>query len=139
MSFSEQPVSRTAVAGQPGAHGVGDLRAVALDPGVLALGPPADDHVETLGLLGEQGGDVRRVVLEVRVQGDHKGPPGFLEAFGKGGGLPGVGFEGQVAHLGVGLGQLADEGQAAIRAAIVDEEDFEGGGKDGARRPAPGP
>jgi hypothetical protein len=61
------------VAEQAGAGGVGDARGQALDPAVLAVGAVAGDQQRTGTALGlgahQQGGDVRRVILAVAIQG----------------------------------------------------------------------
>ena len=116
-------------AGHGRAHGVADLGRDALHEAVLALGPPAADHVRAGAVSRKKARDVGRVVLQVGVHGDDDPAPGGLEAGLEGRGLAAVGGEGEVAHRIVSGGQGLDDGKACIRAAVVDEDDLPGPAK----------
>ena len=76
---------------------VGKTRGVALDHAVLTLGPPANDHVDALGIDLKHGRNVGGIVLQVRIQGHDHVAGGIAKAGGKGGGLPAVPGKGQEA------------------------------------------
>src|SRR4249920_1198211 len=82
-----------ALVAQPVAHAVGDARRDAPHPriAVAALHAPAGRRVPALEL-PDEGGDVVRIVLQIRVHRDDPGAAGRLESGVGGGGLAGVGL-----------------------------------------------
>ncbi len=103
---------------------VGHARREAAHQVVLPVLSPAVDHVVPLVQLGQQGGDVGRVVLAVGVEGDDDATAGVVEAGGESGRLAVVAPEANGDDARVGRGQCLQAGEAAVAAAVVDEQDF---------------
>ena len=75
--------------------------------------------------VGQQPGNVGRVVLQIGVHRDHPPAPGRLEAGIGGRGLPGVGLEPHQPHARIALPEAADDLGAPVVAAVVDEHHLE--------------
>jgi hypothetical protein len=91
------------VARQPVAHAAGEARGRPAQPGVLPVGSDAADHVAVVEILQtiEEPGDVRRVVLQVGVEGDDDAAAGRAEARGQRRRLAGVAPQTDDAHAQV--------------------------------------
>ena len=114
-------------AGEPGDEPVRhDGREPARQEPVLPVLPPAGDDVVAGVDLGEQGGDVGRIVLEVGVQGDDDVPPGEVEPRGQGGRLAEVPPEPDDADPRIPGPEALQGLERAVRAAVVDEDDLVG-------------
>ena len=83
---------------------------------------PAADHVEVVLHLGQEPGDLVRIVLEVGVEGHHQLAAGLGEAGAQGRRLAEVAAEADAAHLRIGRGQPADHVPGAVGRAVVDED-----------------
>jgi hypothetical protein len=105
--------------GQPVRHLRGQQT---LDRIVVALLAPAADHVVTLVELRDERRDVRRVVLQVRVQGNDHVAPGVRETRAQGSGLPEVPSETDHADPWIRRLEALEILETAVGAAIVDED-----------------
>ncbi len=94
------------------------------EPAILAVLSPAVDHVVTFFELLHDAGDILRIILKIRVQGNDDLSPGIIESGGNGGGLPEVANELQDTHPLIQGGQALEFLGAPIGASIVDEKDF---------------
>lgn len=106
------------------ADGIGYLRGDTLGEGVLPPRTPADDHIEAAFVFAQHGGNVRGVVLKVGVYGDDHITLGVAETGAEGRGLPAVAAERDVTRFGVFGSETLDDVEAAVGAAVVDEEHF---------------
>lgn len=113
----------SAVVEDPATHAVGHLRRDPAHPAVVARGADADDHVEILEG-GEKTGDVRRIVLQIRVEGHQHLTPGESEAVGQGGALPALARQPEHLDAGFLAGQLAQHVEGTVGARVVDEDDL---------------
>lgn len=77
------------IAGHPVAYAARDARGGLAQPGVLPVGAHAADDVVAFQMI-EKPGDIRRVVLQIRVEGDDEAAAGRAEARGEGRRLPRV-------------------------------------------------
>lgn len=111
--------------GDPVAHAVGDARRDPAHPVVLPPLPHAADDVEAVDL-GEEPRDVRRVVLQVGVQGDDDLAAGVAEAGVHRRRLAAVPALVEHAHAVVVPGQPPQDFRAGVGAAVIDEEDLIG-------------
>ncbi len=93
-------------------------------PGILAVLSPAVDHVETLFELLHDAGDILRIILEIRVQGNDDFPPSIIKPGGNGSGLPKIANKLQDTNPSIQGGQALEFLGAPIGTSIVDEEDF---------------
>jgi hypothetical protein len=110
-------------AGDPADQPVGGHRGeAARDHLVLAVPPPAADDVAALVEGREQQSEIPRVVLQVAVQGNDGQTPGAVEAGLEGRRLPVVAAEPDHLDAGVGSTDLAQPGDGAIGAAVVDQQ-----------------
>ena len=109
-----------------------DGREPARQEPVLPVLPPARNDVVSGVDLGEQGGDVRRIVLEVGVQGDDDVPPGEIEPRGQGGRLAEVPPEPDDADPRVARPEALQGLERAVRASVIDEDDLVGPPESGA-------
>ncbi len=116
-----------AVAGEAAADQVGDAALEAFEGGVAALGAVAADEVEALVEQVEHGGEVAGVVLEVAVEEGDDGSGGGHDAGVHGGGLAAIFGELEDADEGM----AGDVGDGGVGGAVVDEDEFEGGGGEG--------
>ena len=115
--------------GDPGDESVGDARGdLAQDQGVLAVLAPPLEQVQVAGEeFIHQAGDVRRVVLEVAVQGGDQVPAGGVEARLHGGGLAEVAPQADDPHMGpVAGGGLAQPRRGPVAAAVVHADQLPG-------------
>src|SRR6185312_12518112 len=85
----------------------------------------AADDVVTFQMI-EKPGDVRRIVLEVGVEGYDEAAAGRPEARGEGRRLPGVARQADDSYRRVLYLEPAERFQAAVRAAVVDEDHLAG-------------
>ena len=104
--FADQPV---------GDHG-GQL---AVDESVFAVFAPAAHHVEALIHAGQQQRDIRRIILQVGIQGDHNVSAGRMETGAHGGRLAKVAAEPDHPQVRNTLGLGHQFRPRAIRAAVV--------------------
>jgi hypothetical protein len=111
--------------GDPIANRVGDPGGEPPQRRVPAGDPHAADDVPA-GELGEKPRDVRRVVLEVGVEGDHDLAAGGAEAGGEGGRLTTVAGQAEDAEPGVGGGELGQDPRTVVGRTVVHEEDLVG-------------
>ncbi len=93
-------------------------------PGILAVLPPAVDHVVTLFELLHDTGNILRIILEIRVQGNDDFPSGIIKSGGNGGGLPEIANKLQDTNPLIQGSQAMEFLGASIGASIIDEEDF---------------
>lgn len=93
-------------------------------PGILAILSPAVDHVVTLFELLHDAGNILRIILEIRVQGNDDFPPSIFKAGGNGSGLPEIANKLQDTNPLIQGSQALEFLGAPIGASIVDEEDF---------------
>jgi len=108
--------------GQPVAHAVGEARGDPPQPGVLAASAHAADHVPAVLQAGEETGDVRRVVLQVGVESDDDVAAGEAAAGGERRRLARVAPLADDPHCGVRPGEAEQDREAAVGAAVVDED-----------------
>src|SRR5882757_4512886 len=87
---------------------------------------PAADDVVTLFELGEEVGDLLRIVLEIAVHGEDEVALGVVEAGGEGGGLAEVAAELDDENAAVYGGDLFKQAVGPVAGTIVDEDQFEG-------------
>ncbi len=97
------------------------------EPGIFAVLSPAVDHVVTLFELLHDAGDILRIILKIRVQGNDDFPPGIIKSGGNGSGLPEIANELQDTNPPIQGGQALEFLGAPIGASIVDEENFAAG------------
>jgi hypothetical protein len=110
---------------QPVAYAAGDARGDPAKPGVLPFGAHAADHIVTVQTV-EKPGNVRRVVLQVGVEGDDEAAAGRAEACGQGRRLARVAAQADDPHAQVLAGELAEGREAAVAAAVVDVDHLAG-------------
>jgi hypothetical protein len=91
---------------------------------VLAVLPPAADHVIALRQPVHEHGDIRGVVLQVCIQGHDHLAPGMAEARGHGRGLAEVPAKPDDPHERVPLAQALEDLEGPVRAAVVYEDDL---------------
>jgi len=96
-------------------------------PGILAVLPPAVDHVVTLFELLHDAGNILRIILEIRVQGNNDCPPGIIKSGGNGSGLPEIANKLQDPNPLIQDSQALEFLGTPIGASIVDEENFAAG------------
>ena len=133
-----QPAQRLGAKRLEGAAGIADrlaIEPVAYIVGDTALQPlPArvppvhavpDDRRSPAPLeLGDEGGNVGRVVLQIRVERDDDAPEGRAEARGESGGLTRVGGERHDVDLGVVALQRLEHLERAVGRAVVHGHDL---------------
>ena len=105
-----------------GDHGGHTAREV----GVVTVLAPTADHVVALGHLVQQERDADRVVLQVGVHGDDHIAARVVETGGEGRSLSEIAPEGDDAPARIAAVDLAQPRQAAIRAAVVDDDHLVG-------------
>ena len=110
---------RDVVVGEAVADPVGDARGGLAHPGVPPVGAHAADHVVAAVHRRQQARDVRRIVLQVGVEGDHDAAAGEAEAGVEGRRLPRVAPLADHPRGRVLAGQLQQDAGAAVRAAVV--------------------
>jgi hypothetical protein len=96
-------------------------------PGILAVLPPAVDHVVTLLKLLHDAGNILRIILEIRIQGNDDVPPGIIKSGGNGSGLPEIANKFQDTNPLIQGSQSLEFLGTPIGASIVDEENFAAG------------
>ncbi len=96
-------------------------------PGILAILSPAVDHVVTLFELLHDAGNILRIILEIRVQGNNDFPPGIIKSGGNGRGLPKIANKLQDPNPLIQGSQALEFLGTPIGASIVDEENFAAG------------
>jgi len=96
-------------------------------PGILAVLPPAVDHVVTLFELLHDAGNILRIILEIRIQGNDDVPPGIIKSGGNGSGLPEIANKFQDTNPLIQGSQALEFLGTPIGASIVDEENFAAG------------
>jgi hypothetical protein len=96
-------------------------------PGILAILSPAVDHVVTLIELLHDAGNILRIILEIRVQGNNDFPPGIIKSGGNGSGLPEIANKFQDTNPLIQGSQSLEFLGTPIGASIVDEENFAAG------------
>lgn len=96
-------------------------------PGILAILSPAVDHVVTLIELLHDAGNILRIILEIRVQGNNDFPPGIIKSGGNGSGLPEIANKLQDPNPLIQDSQALEFLGTPIGASIVDEENFAAG------------
>lgn len=111
--------------GQRVAHAGGDARGDPAQPGVLAIHADAADHVETVKMV-EKPRDVGRIVLQIGVEGDDDAAGCRAEARGQGRRLARVVPQANDPHRRILDPEPAERFEAAVRAAIVDEDHLMG-------------
>ncbi len=94
------------------------------EPGILAVLSPAVDHVVTLFELLHDAGNILRIILEIRVQGNDDFPPGIIKSGGNGSGLPEIANKLQDTNPLIQGSQALELLGTPIGASIVDEKDF---------------
>ncbi len=94
------------------------------EPGILAVPSPAVDHVVTLFKLLHDAGNILRIILEIRIQGNDNFPPGISKSGGNGSGLPEITNKLQDTNPLIQCSQALEFCGTPIGASIVDEEDF---------------
>lgn len=95
-------------------------------PGILAVLSPAVDHVVTLFELLHDAGNILRIILEIRVQGNNDCSPGIIKSGGNGSGLPEIANKLQNPNPLIQDSQALEFLGTPIGASIVDEENFAG-------------
>jgi len=95
-------------------------------PGILAVLSPAVDHVVTLFELLHDAGNILRIILEIRVQGNNDCPPGIIKSGGNGSGLPEIANKLQNPNPLIQDSQALEFLGTPIGASIVDKENFAG-------------
>ena len=104
-----------------GHHG----RQAARQKGLLAILPPAIDHVKVAPLhLGQEGGNVGRVILAVGVHRHNDRAPRVVKTGGKTGRLAEIAPEADHAQVWIALGQPFEHLKRAVPAAVVDGDDL---------------
>ena len=93
---------------------------------VGTLGAPAADDVVAFFELGEEGGDLVGIVLEVAVHGEDVVALGVIEPGGEGRGLTEVATELDDEDAAVDGGDLFEEAIGSVAGTIVDKDQFEG-------------
>ena len=88
-------------------------------PETRSFPPPSSEGLQ-------QVGDLRRIVLQVRVEGRHQPAAGLLEAGGQGRGLAVVAAEADRPQPAVPCRQSPEDLEGAVGAAVVDEDHLEG-------------
>ncbi len=96
-------------------------------PGILAVLPPAVDHVVTLFELLHDAGNILRIILEIRVERNNDFPSGIIKSGGNGSGLPEIANKLQDTNPLIQGGQALEFLGTPIGASIVDEENFAAG------------
>ncbi len=96
-------------------------------PGVFPISSPAVDHIVTFLKLFHNKGNILRVILQIRVQGNNDLPSGVVESGGNGSGLSKVSDKLQDPHPRIQTSQALELLGAPIGASIIDEEDFAAG------------
>jgi hypothetical protein len=96
-------------------------------PGILAILSPAVDHVVTLFEFLHDAGNILRIILEIRVQGNNDFPPGIIKSGGNGSGLPEIANKLQDPNPLIQDSQALEFLGTPIGASIVDEENFAAG------------
>ena len=97
------------------------------EPGILAALSPAVDHVVTFFELLHDAGNILRIILEIRVQGNDDFPPGIIKSGGNGSGLPEIANKLQDPNPLIQDSQALEFLGTPIGASIVDEENFAAG------------
>src|SRR5205809_7855253 len=86
----------------PISHAIGDTALQALPARVPPVHPVPDHHRRPAPLeLGDEDGNVGRIVLQIRVERDDDAPAGRAEPRCEGGGLPRAGRERHDVNLGL--------------------------------------
>jgi len=93
-------------------------------PGILAVLPPAVDHVVTLFELLHDARNILGIILEIRVQGNDDCPPGIIKSGGNGSGLPEIADKLQDTNPLIQGSQALEFLGTSIGTSIVDEENF---------------
>ena len=96
-------------------------------PGILAILSPAVDHVVTLFEFLHDAGNILRIILEIRVQGNNDCPPGIIKSGGNGRGLTKIANKLQDTDPLIQGSQALEFLGTSIGASIVDEKDFAAG------------
>ncbi len=96
-----------------------------LVPRIVADLLPAADQIESLAQLRQEIRNLRRIVLQVRVHGDHVGPACRVKARLESRGFAKVPAEANPTHTRIVRRQLLDYLPRRIATAIVDEEDLD--------------
>ena len=96
-----------------------------LVPRIVADLLPAADAVEPFVDLGQEAGDLARVVLQVGVERDDQVAAGGVEAGREGGRLAEIAAEADAADARIGRRELLDSLPRAVGRAVVDEDDFQ--------------
>ena len=96
-------------------------------PGILAILSPAVDHVVTLFEFLHDAGNILRIILEIRVQGNNDFPPSIIKSGGNGCGLPKIAHKLQDTNPLIQGSQALEFLGTPIGASIVDEKDFAAG------------
>ena len=116
----------------PADQAIGQVRGQdAGERGVLAVLSPAVDHVVTLIELLHDAGNILRIILEIRVQGNNDFPPGIIKSGGNGSGLPEIANKLQDPNPLIQGSQALEFLGTPIGASIVDKENFAAGSPGG--------
>ncbi len=91
---------------------------------ILAVLSPTVDHVITFFELLHDAGNILRIILEIRVQGNDDFPPGIIKTGRNGSGLPEIANKLQDTNPLIQGNQALEFLGTPIGASIVDEEDF---------------
>ncbi len=106
------------VSGEAAANGVGDTAGESFDEGIFAMDSVSADEVGLLAVEGiEEGGDIRRIVLQVAVEEHNFFCTGRSHSGDHGRALSCVGGEAKDAHAGVAL----DAGYGVVLGSIIHE------------------
>ncbi len=109
-------------AGRPRDQRVGELgREFSAEPGVLSVASPAVHQVIAFLQLGEQQGDVRRIILKVAVDRHNHVAHGVFQAGLHRRGLAVVAPEEDHADVRILLGECGESWPAVVRRTVIDE------------------
>ena len=91
-----------------------------------AAGAPSADQVVALAEFVDQPRNVRRIIFAVAVERHHDRAGGAIESAGQRGGLTGIARQPEHAHVRVALANTAQHLEAAVAAAVINEQDLLG-------------
>jgi len=125
VAFQGAAVVVQADSTDPADQTIGQLRGEnSSKPGIFSVLSPAVDHVVTLFELLHDEGNILRIILEIRVQGNNDFSPSIIKSGGNGSGLPEIANKLQDTNSWIQGSQALEFLGASIGASIVDEEDF---------------